>query len=203
MPSITLNSFDPSGSSGSSDFFVPDFTYSVVLPTADDKESFARNMLALQDGVSQLLPRLEGDKPASADDFFRAFNERLADNVKNFTKPPIFYGVLSKNSGKGQKRFIILEAVDFGQAQSGMLKAERTLYTDMFDVFGLPNASSDDKNIDIKNFVDGDSIKTPMRILFDNHKNSVLIYGFVDNFLIFTTDTDTFDAIRDRLRAKS
>lgn len=187
------------------EFFVPEYTYAVQAPlinenNTDMKDSFAREAFIFKDGITQLVPTTNKVALSSLE-FLNVFSERLGTNLNSFIKPHMFYGVVGKNNGKYIKRFLILQYTDFGTAQSGMLKAERTLYTDIFDIFGLPDIFATDNKIDIREFVDGNSVKTPVRVLYDNKKNPVLVYGFVNNFIVIAEDIDTFSTIRDRIWA--
>jgi hypothetical protein len=77
-----------------------------------------------------------------------------------------------------------------------MLEVERTMYNDLSTIFMLPNENENE----LLQFVSGDSVRVPTRILQNRNGDILLVYGFpMDNIVLVTTSTASYNAIRNRM----
>jgi hypothetical protein len=124
----------------------------------------------------------------------RAFMALLAPHAQDALGRNVTNYMIGIYSELQNKPFVIIKTDDYGIAYKEMLTWESYMYADMKDIF---------PNLDDAVFTDGRTIFTDdtfknkdVRVLSDNNKNTVLIYGFLDkNTLVITTDIDTFTGV--------
>ncbi len=87
--------------------------------------------------------------------------------------------------------FIILKTNDYPNSFSGMLSWEKSIATDLGEVFSIQNLGSDQNA-----FTDEAIRNKDLRILKDQNKKTILLYSFIDReTLVITTNETIFEAV--------
>lgn len=117
------------------------------------------------------------------------------DTVKDF-----MLGVDSNDSGSHY--FIIISAKSFDVLFSGMIAWEKTALKDTYEIFGMDNIVAN-RNLETK-WTDKTINNIDMRILYDENKNIILMYGYAMSDTIILTDNQlTFDRVLGRLQDRA
>lgn len=108
-----------------------------------------------------------------------------------------------KQGGTKSHLFLIIETKNYDQAFAGMLTWEKTLFDEMFSIFGI-DVNQDRSVLFSKNFEDLLIDNNDARIIKDNTGQAVLYYMFIGkNNLVITDDIDTIKEITKRIRTQS
>ncbi len=113
-------------------------------------------------------------------------------------------GTYTKKQGDTKSHlFLIIETKNYDQAFAGMLTWEKTLFDEMFSIFGI-DVNQDRSVLFSKNFEDLLIDNNDARIIKDNTGQAVLYYMFIGkNNLVITDDIDTIKEITKRIRTQS
>lgn len=159
---------------------------------ADIKQAVGNNISFFKGSPRETinLSLIQGTSTITA----QAFMNTLAPHAQNALSRNVTNYMIGVYSDLQNKPFVIIKTDDYGITYKEMLAWEPYMYADMKDIF---------PDLDTAIFTDGrilfadDTFKNKdVRVLNDDNKNPVLIYGFLDkNTLVITTDTDTFTGI--------
>jgi hypothetical protein len=99
-------------------------------------------------------------------------------------------GIYSYNTNEP---FIILTETDFGLSYSGMLEWEKSMTSDLGEIFSVSQAST-------TSIFEDEALKNKdLRIIKDSSRKTILLYSFIDkNTILITTNENIFSAILGR-----
>ena len=119
-------------------------------------------------GLERFLKLTEGNFPIARTDL-----------VRNF-----FMGVLGRDVGveeaKGGELFFLLKVISFNDVFSTMGFWEKKMFGDLYDFFGI-DINPENTYLLTKDFEDGIIENKNARVLYDNNRNIVFAYVFIDD----------------------
>ncbi|MEI6191145.1 MAG: hypothetical protein WCP24_02090 [bacterium] len=136
-------------------------------------------------------------------EFISLMKFQMSDTLKRTLLPSFMVGMYSFDRNLP---FVILKTSSFENAYSGMLSWESYLQKDFREIFRLPGYGNsigiinDLTPTSIKKFEDGVILNKDVRILRDDSRNIILLYGIIDKETIVITVNDfVFKEIINRL----
>jgi hypothetical protein len=139
----------------------------------------------------------------TASEFISLMKFQISDTMKRTLLPRFMVGMYSFDRNLP---FVILKTSSFENTYSGMLSWESYLQKDFREIFRLSGYGNsigiinDLTPTDIKKFEDGVVLNKDVRILRDDNRNIILLYGIIDKETIIITVNDfVFKEIINRL----
>ena len=128
------------------------------------------------------------NSPVNFEEFLSVIAPRTPPSLIRAFGKEYMLGVYSFDTNE---LFLVIAIDDFAEAYAGMLKWEKTIVSDLKELFSLP------ENVDREfSFEDRALRNKDLRVVKDEKGNTILLYSFVDkNALIITTSENIFTAV--------
>ncbi len=141
-------------------------------------------------------------KLISSQDFVTLSNFRMPDILKRSLNPDFMVGMYSLSQNLP---FVIFKTSSFENSYAGMMEWESGLQSDFDTLFSLNENKGGGLNAAltpsiVNKFQDITIVNKDVRILYDEQKRPIMLYGIIDkDTIIITTNEDAFREIVSRL----
>jgi hypothetical protein len=155
--------------------------FSVAVDVEKQKISLPSN------SVLYLKTTNGGDSPAEVGYMARFLSPRIPSELVRSLSPNYMFGIYTSSSNEP---FIILTQNDFGLSYSGMLQWEKSIISDLSDIFSITSTSTQYV------FEDQSFKNKDLRVVKDQNRKTIFLYSFLDkNTILITSNEDVFSGI--------